>query len=120
MAKSAFSILAASYAGPNRGVLAVASALMPSETDYAARLARISVDEAPRRSIKFEVYRDTRDEWRWSMIAANGRTVGDSGEGYKNRADMMRMINQIRGAAAIPVVERKPLARFTLGAFPHR
>lgn len=32
------------------------------------------------------VYRDAKGEWRWRVIAGNNRKVGDSGEGYKQRA----------------------------------
>jgi uncharacterized protein YegP (UPF0339 family) len=32
---------------------------------------------------RFEVYRDTKKEWRWRFIASNGRIMADSAEGYK-------------------------------------
>jgi len=31
---------------------------------------------------KFQVYRDAADEWRWRLLAANGKIVATSGEGY--------------------------------------
>jgi uncharacterized protein len=51
----------------------------------------------------FEFYKDAADEWRWNLHAANGRIIADSGEGYKNRGDMMRGISLVRGSASIPV-----------------
>lgn len=36
---------------------------------------------------KWEIYQDGRGEWRWRRIAPNGREVGASTEGYRNRAD---------------------------------
>lgn len=36
---------------------------------------------------KWEFYQDRKKEWRWNRIAPNGKTVGSSAEGYKNRAD---------------------------------
>lgn len=31
---------------------------------------------------KFRVYEDRAGEYRWRLVAGNGRTVADSGEGY--------------------------------------
>lgn len=36
---------------------------------------------------QWEIYRDNRSEWRWRRKASNGRVVGASTEGYKNRTD---------------------------------
>ena len=36
---------------------------------------------------KWNIYKDAKGEWRWSRIASNGKTVGASTEGYKNRED---------------------------------
>lgn len=33
------------------------------------------------------VGKDTKKEWRWCRIAPNGRVVGASTEGYKNKKD---------------------------------
>ena len=32
--------------------------------------------------VRLEIYRDGMAEWRWRLIARNGRRVADSGEGY--------------------------------------
>lgn len=45
--------------------------------------------------IKFKIYRDHRKEWRWRMYSRNGKTLGDSGEGYKRRSHIKRMIEKI-------------------------
>ena len=45
--------------------------------------------------MKFEIYQDVRGEWRWRIKATNGRIVGDSGEGYKNKQDCIDMIKKI-------------------------
>ena len=44
--------------------------------------------------MKFHLYRDRKKEWRWKLIK-NGRVIGDSGEGYKRKADCMRMVTRI-------------------------
>lgn len=36
---------------------------------------------------KWEFYQDPKGEWRWRRTAPNGKVVGSSTEGYKNRAD---------------------------------
>jgi len=45
-----------------------------------------------RTELKFEVYRDKADEYRWRLLAANGRLTADSGEGYTRREDVHRAI----------------------------
>jgi len=35
----------------------------------------------------FEVYQDKRGEWRWRRKASNGKIVGASSEGYKDKKD---------------------------------
>ena len=36
---------------------------------------------------KWTFYVDPRSDWRWTRTALNGRIVGASTEGYRNRAD---------------------------------
>lgn len=47
----------------------------------------------------FEVYRDSKGEWRWRFVASNGRVIADSAEGYKNKADCLHGIELIRTEA---------------------
>jgi uncharacterized protein YegP (UPF0339 family) len=46
-----------------------------------------------------ELYRDSRGEWRWRLLAKNGRVIADSGEGYVDKADARR---GLRLATAAP------------------
>jgi len=41
------------------------------------------------RTPKLHVYQDVTGDWRWRLVAGNGRTVA-SGEGYRNRGDLLR------------------------------
>ena len=41
----------------------------------------------------YRVYEDAVGEWRWRLVAANGRTVADSGEGYSRPRDAERAAN---------------------------
>jgi uncharacterized protein YegP (UPF0339 family) len=37
--------------------------------------------------IRLEYYKDKAGQWRWRMIASNGKIIGTSHEGYKNKED---------------------------------
>lgn len=45
---------------------------------------------------KFQVYRDRANEYRWRLIAPNGKTIADSGEGYYDRAGAKRATENVR------------------------
>jgi uncharacterized protein YegP (UPF0339 family) len=36
-----------------------------------------------------DIYQDGSGEWRWRLVAGNGKTVADSGEGYRDRLDCL-------------------------------
>jgi uncharacterized protein YegP (UPF0339 family) len=36
-----------------------------------------------------DVYQDGKTEWRWRVIAGNGKIVADSAEGYKRKCDCL-------------------------------
>lgn len=54
------------------------------------------------------VYRDKTGDWRWRRVAANGRVVATSGEGYRNRAHAEKMARKINLFTKVKVVEREP------------
>lgn len=55
----------------------------------------------------FVLYRDIASQWRWTLYAANGKKIADSGEGYWNKADAQHGINLVKGTTqSTPVVER--------------
>jgi uncharacterized protein YegP (UPF0339 family) len=56
---------------------------VPSEKDEAWKL-------------RFDVYKDDKGEWRWTLKSRNGRITGDSGEGYKNKQDCIHGVNLIK------------------------
>lgn len=45
--------------------------------------------------IRFEVYKDQKGEWRWRAVRKNGRTMADSGEGYRSRASARAAVTKI-------------------------
>jgi len=50
--------------------------------------------------VRFEVYKDDKGEWRWRAKSRNGRITGDSGEGYKNKADCLHGIQLFKNFAS--------------------
>lgn len=55
--------------------------------------------------LHFETYREPNGDHRWRLVAANGNTMADSSEGYRNHGDMLDAIDRIRGEVAdAPIV----------------
>ena len=55
--------------------------------------------------MKFYIYKDTQGLWRWRLVAANNRTIADSGESYYNKQDCLDAISLVKGAYNAPVYE---------------
>lgn len=51
----------------------------------------------------FQIFKDTKGEWRWRLVAANGKQIATSGEGYKSKAKCAAAIELVRKAANAPV-----------------
>lgn len=49
--------------------------------------------------MKFKLYREnsgmTLGDWRWKLLATNGRIIANGGEGYQKFGDMMRTLHSI-------------------------
>lgn len=43
--------------------------------------------------MRFQLYRDRKKEWRWRLVARNGKIVAVSGEGYKRKASALKTLN---------------------------
>jgi uncharacterized protein YegP (UPF0339 family) len=44
---------------------------------------------------RLHVYRDKKHEWRWTVFAANGKKLANSGEGYKRYAACARIARSL-------------------------
>ena len=55
--------------------------------------------------MKYQMYRDSRNEWRWRLRAANGKAIANSGEGYVNKSDCRRAIDLVKSSSRAPVEE---------------
>jgi uncharacterized protein YegP (UPF0339 family) len=51
------------------------------------------------RDPRFELYRDSADEWRWRLVVANGNIIADSGEGYASKQGAKRGIESVKDSA---------------------
>ena len=47
---------------------------------------------------KFDLYKDGAEEWRWRLLAPNGKVVADGGEGYTERNDCVEGISRVTSA----------------------
>lgn len=56
---------------------------------------------------KFEIYKDSKGEFRWRLIAPNGQTIATGGEGYKSKESVKNGIESVKkNAPAAPVEEK--------------
>lgn len=59
--------------------------------------------------MEFQIYKDRQEKYRWRLVATNGRTIADSGEGYNNKTDCQHGINLVKNyAASARVVDLTP------------
>jgi uncharacterized protein YegP (UPF0339 family) len=55
--------------------------------------------------MKFHVYKDRRNEYRWRLIAANGKILADSAEGYTTKQSCKDGIELVKGTTNAPVID---------------
>jgi uncharacterized protein YegP (UPF0339 family) len=51
------------------------------------------------------MYQDRAKQWRWYLLAANGKKIADSGEGYNNETDCRAGINLVKSSSNAPIVK---------------
>jgi uncharacterized protein YegP (UPF0339 family) len=55
---------------------------------------------------KFEIFKDKTGQYRWRLLASNGRTIADSGEGYSSKQACLDGIASVKkDAPAAPIEE---------------
>jgi uncharacterized protein len=57
--------------------------------------------------MKFIVYKDAKNEFRWRLIARNGKIVADSSESYKRQKSCDQIILKILNTAWTIKIEHK-------------
>lgn len=53
------------------------------------------------KELKFELYKDNKDEFRWRLKAANNKVLATGGQGYKAKADCMKGIENMQKAGDV-------------------
>jgi uncharacterized protein YegP (UPF0339 family) len=56
---------------------------------------------------KFELYKDSKGEFRWRLVAPNGQRIATSGEGYKAKDSAKAGIESVKKNAATAAIEEK-------------
>jgi uncharacterized protein YegP (UPF0339 family) len=51
----------------------------------------------------YYVYKDAANQWRWTLYAANGRKIANSGEGYFNKQDCVHGINLTASSSGVAI-----------------
>ena len=55
---------------------------------------------------KFELYPDSKGEYRWRLKASNGQVVATGGEGYSSKSAAINGIESVKkNAPEAPIVE---------------
>lgn len=57
--------------------------------------------------MKFVIFKDKKKEWRWKLLAKNGKSIAVSGEGYKRRASAYVAIHKVFAASTSPILLEK-------------
>ena len=60
--------------------------------------------------MKFQVYKDAKSEFRGRLLAANGKIIADSGEGYVSKQSCLNGINLVKQNAAAAPLEDQTVA----------
>lgn len=54
---------------------------------------------------RFKIYPDARGEYRWRLLAANGKIIADSAEGYTTKSACKVAISLVKTVVPGAVVE---------------
>jgi uncharacterized protein YegP (UPF0339 family) len=56
---------------------------------------------------KFELYKDSKGEFRWRLVVTNGQTIATSVEGYTTKENARKGMESVKKNAATAVVEEE-------------
>lgn len=46
--------------------------------------------------MKIKIYKDKSGQWRWRLLARNGKIIADSAEAYRRKAGAMRAVHKLQ------------------------
>jgi uncharacterized protein len=67
----------------------------------------VNVKEDFEMSAKFELYKDSKGEYRWRLVASNGQSIANGGEGYKSKESAKAGIESVKKNAPEAPIEEK-------------
>ena len=53
--------------------------------------------------LAYQIFKDAKGEWRWRLIAANGKRIAGSGEGYKSKSACIAAIELVKKSGSAPI-----------------
>ena len=56
---------------------------------------------------EFELYKDANGEFRWRLVASDGRTIASGGEGYKSKKSCEADIESVKKNAPTASIKEK-------------
>lgn len=63
------------------------------------------VAQGQKPKLQFEVYRDSRRQFRWRLKSGNGRVIATAGDAYKTKASCLEGIELVRQGAGTAEIE---------------
>jgi uncharacterized protein YegP (UPF0339 family) len=72
---------------------------------------------------QFEVFRDAGENWRWRLVAGNGRNVATSGEAFASRSNAVRAardVARVAPDARLPLLRAAKKSRFSFATIQGR
>lgn len=64
--------------------------------------------------MKFIIYRDKKKEFRWRLLARNGKIIADSGEGYRTRTACKKSILRVCESATAKVIDESIIPKTSI------
>jgi len=53
--------------------------------------------------MKYYMYKDLNELWRWQLVASNGEVLAESGDGYNTEESCRKIINFVKSSNNIPI-----------------
>ena len=85
--------------------LALAAVVMPAGLDLAVAQDKKEKGKTAAGTAVFEVYKDRGGEFRFRLKDADGNSLAISGKGHDNKADVLKIIEEIKSVAPKAKVE---------------
>jgi uncharacterized protein len=55
--------------------------------------------------MKYYIYKDLNEFWRWQLVASNGEIIAESGDGYDSEEKCRKVITIVKKSDNAPVEE---------------